>query len=161
MTQNEPCKHPRLDRSNAKPPDPRRALGSLGESLAAAHLERLGFAILDRNVRTRHGEIDMIGFDGHTLIVVEVKTRRVQMHLGSATRIWRGPRSAANSEPPIAIAPLDGLRRDQRARLRRLATAWLQEHPMPRAEEIRFDAIGAVVDKQGRLVRLDHIEGAW
>ena len=32
--------------------DPRRALGRLGEELAAAHLDRLGFATLARNVRT-------------------------------------------------------------------------------------------------------------
>lgn len=163
MAQNQPSKHPRTDRSDAKPPDPRRALGNLGESIAAAHLERLGFAILDRNVRTRHGEIDLIGFDGRTLIVVEVKTRRVHVHFGSATSVWSGPgRSPVDSQPSIAIAPLDGLRQGQRTRLRRLATAWLQDHsPTPRADEIRFDAIGVVVDQLDCLTRLDHIEGAW
>src|SRR5580704_16672915 len=55
--------------------DPRRTLGRLGEDLAAAHLGRLGFATLARNVRTRHGEIDLIVFDGRTLAFVEVKTR--------------------------------------------------------------------------------------
>jgi putative endonuclease len=165
MSQNTPRKHPRLDRSNAKPPDPRRALGNLGENIAAAHLERLGFAILDRNVRTRHGEIDLIGFDGRTLIVVEVKTRRVHIQLGSATRVWSGSDRSpapASSELPIAIAPLEGLRRGQRTRLRRLTTAWLHERSPPlRAEEIRFDAVGIVVDQRDRLTRLDHIEGAW
>jgi Uncharacterised protein family UPF0102 len=47
--------------------DTRRALGQLGERLAAEHLERLGFAIVARNARTRHGEIDLVAFDGHTL----------------------------------------------------------------------------------------------
>jgi hypothetical protein len=52
-----------------KPPkDPRHALGRLGEQLAATHLERLGFMILARNARTRYGEIDLIAFDGHTLV---------------------------------------------------------------------------------------------
>ena len=50
------------------PKDPRHALGRLGEQLAATHLERLGFAILARNARTRYGEIDLIAFDGHTLV---------------------------------------------------------------------------------------------
>ncbi len=48
--------------------NPRHELGRLGERLAASHLERLGFAILARNARTRYGEIDLIGFDGHTLV---------------------------------------------------------------------------------------------
>ena len=47
--------------------DPRRARGRLGEDLAAAHLQRLGFRVLARNARTRYGEIDLIAFDGHTL----------------------------------------------------------------------------------------------
>lgn len=50
--------------------DNRRALGQLGEDLAAEHLRRLGFVIVDRNVRTRHGEIDAIAFDGRTLVFV-------------------------------------------------------------------------------------------
>jgi len=124
-------------------------LGRLGEELAAAHLERLGFALLDRNARTRHGEIDLIAFDGRTIIFVEVKTRRV---LGSPRR-HTGP-----EEHPLA-----GLRHRQRARLRRLATAWLcdESHTRPTAHTIRFDAVGVLVDRTGALVRLDHVEGAW
>ena len=69
--------HPqRSARRESQREDPRRALGRLGERLAAAHLQRLGFAILARNVRTRHGEIDLIAFDGEALVFVEVKTRR-------------------------------------------------------------------------------------
>jgi putative endonuclease len=130
------------------PPDPRRALGRRGEELAAAHLLRLDFAIVARNVRTRHGEIDLIVWDGSVLAFVEVKTRR------ASTRA-RGP----NTLPD----PLAGLRVRQRARLRRLATAWLSEEGVdrPRARTIRFDAIGVTVDRRGRLLRLDHLEGAW
>ena len=45
-------------------------MGRLGEELAAAHLSRLGFSELERNARTRHGEIDLIAFDGRTLVFV-------------------------------------------------------------------------------------------
>ena len=31
----------------------------------------------------------------------------------------------------------------------------------PRAASLRFDAIGVVIDPRGRLVRLDHLEGAF
>jgi putative endonuclease len=128
--------------------DPRRALGRLGEDLAAQHLDRLGFATIARNVRTRHGEIDLIVFDGCTLAFVEVKTR-----------LERSPgRRLAPAEQPLAL-----LRPRQRARVRRLARAWLSgsSHTRPTARTIRFDAIGVIVDRRGRLVRLDHVEAAW
>jgi putative endonuclease len=129
-------------------PDPRHELGHRGEELAAAHLHRLGFSPLGRNVRTRHGEIDLIAFDGRTLIFVEVKTRRV------AARA----RAGRPDQQPLAR-----LRPRQRARLRRLAVAWMADakHIRPTAHTIRFDAIGVLLDTRDRLVRLDHLEGAW
>jgi len=128
--------------------DPRRALGRLGEQLAAAHLRRLGFSTLGRNVRTRHGEIDLIAFNGEALVFVEVKTRLAR------------PRAGALRPE---LEPLTWLRPRQRARLRRLAAAWLssERHIRPSAHTIRFDAVGVIVDEGGRLVRLDHLEGAW
>lgn len=130
-----------------RPPDPRRAVGQLGEALAAAHLERLGFAIVARNARTRYGEIDLIAFDGNVLAFVEVKTRRARQR-------WT---SSENEQP------LTWLRTRQRMRLRRLAAAWLrtQTRDRPSAHTIRFDAVGVIVDDADKLIRLDHIEGAW
>jgi putative endonuclease len=128
--------------------DPRHALGHLGERLAAAHLQRLGYEVLAHNVRTRHGELDLIAFGHQTLVFAEVKSR---------TAPRAGQRIAAEFEP------LAGLRPRQRARQRRLALAWLAEQrtALPRAAAIRFDALGVLVDREGRLLRLDHIEGAW
>jgi putative endonuclease len=53
----------------------RQTLGKTGEDLAAAELERRGYAVLARRYRTRHGEIDIVAQDGDTLVFVEVKTR--------------------------------------------------------------------------------------
>jgi putative endonuclease len=50
-------------------------LGKAGEDLACRELERLGYAVLDRRVRFRSGEIDIIARDGQTLVFVEVKAR--------------------------------------------------------------------------------------
>jgi putative endonuclease len=134
--------------SNAPSTDLRPALGRLGEELAMRHLHRLGFSPLGRNERTRHGEIDLIAFDGHTLVFAEVKTRRV-----NAQRQGIRPDQQ----------PLAWLRPRQRARLRKLAAAWLcdEKHIRPTAHTIRFDAIGVILDTKNRLIRLDHIEGAW
>ena len=42
------------------PTDTRRATGIKGEEEAARFLARCGYAILDKNVRTRAGEIDLV-----------------------------------------------------------------------------------------------------
>lgn len=130
------------------PRDPRRALGALGEDFAVGHLRRLDFVIVERNVRTRHGEIDLIAFDGRTLVFAEVKTRR-------ASNRRRG---LCPEDQPLAW-----LKFSQRSRLKRLACAWLYENAAarPKAHTIRFDAVGVIVDGSNRLLRLDHIEGAW
>lgn len=139
---------PAADGRDSKRVDPRHALGRRGEELAAEHFHRLGFSPLGRNERTRYGEIDLIAFDGRTLVFAEVKTRRV----------------GARSRPPRPDQqPLVWLRPRQRIRLRKLATAWLTDakHIRPTAHTIRFDAIGVMVDSHDRLMRLDHVEGAW
>lgn len=128
--------------------DPRRGVGRSGENHAAVHLERLGYCLLARNVRTRFGEIDLIACDGNTIVFAEVKTRRAT-----------SPRRAGAH----GVAPLESLRPRQCARLRRLARAWLSDPSVerPRAAEIRFDAIGVVLDARGALVALEHLEAAW
>lgn len=119
-------------------PDPRRTLGDLGERLAAEHLQRQGFTIVARQHRTRFGEIDLIACNGTTLAFCEVKTRR------SAGRIW------------------DALDARKQRQVRRMAAAYLAETPSrPRASELRFDAIGVVIDGRGELVSLQHLEGAF
>ena len=54
--------------------DPRRALGALGERLAAEHLERAGYRIVERNYRTRYGELDIVASGERCLVFCEVKT---------------------------------------------------------------------------------------
>jgi putative endonuclease len=140
--------HPAATSSEPRNTDRRPALGRRGEEHAAAHMHRLGFSPIGRNERTRYGEIDLIAFDGRTLVFAEVKTRRVNSR-----------RQGVRPDQQ----PLVWLRPRQRARLRRLAAAWLREekHIRPTAHTIRFDAIGVILDTKDRLVSLDHIEGAW
>jgi len=139
---------PRQPRAASGPPspppprvssDPRHALGRLGERHARGHLERLGFEILDANFRTRHGELDLVAFDGRTLVFVEVKTRRA----GGGSPWW-------------------SLHHAKRGQVRAMARAWLAATPArPRAGELRFDAIGVTIDGQDRLGALEHLEGAF
>jgi len=122
--------------------DPRHALGRLGERLAAEHLIRRGFRILERNYRTRWGELDIVAFDGRILSFCEVKTRRLA--------------------PGGALGPFDSIRNRKRSRVRRMAGSWMAEHSdRAFAEVIRCDAIGVTFDRHDRLVSIEHLEGAF
>jgi putative endonuclease len=119
--------------------DLRHSLGRAGEALAAEHLERLGYAVLARNLRTRWGELDLVVYDGRALVFVEVKTRR-----------------AGSWDPVDAFSPR---KRDQ---VRRMASMWLAEaSDRPFGARLRFDAIAVVVDARGKLMRLEHLEDAF
>ncbi len=52
-----------------------RELGAEGEAMAVAHLERKGYAIVERNVRMRRGELDIVARQGGDLVFIEVKSR--------------------------------------------------------------------------------------
>jgi putative endonuclease len=121
--------------------DRRLTVGRIGEQLAAEHLVRRGFQIVERNFRTRWGELDIIAFDGTTLAFCEVKTLR----------------AAAGG-----ITPFDSLHPRKRAQVRRIARRWLADRDrLPFASTLRFDAIGVTLDAAGRLVSLEHLEGAF
>jgi putative endonuclease len=122
--------------------DRRQRLGATGEQLAADHLQRLGLQIVDRNYRTRHGELDIVALDGTARIVFcEVKTRIAYGH---------------------ARDPLESLHARKQNQVRAIAGRWLVERKdRPHARDLRFDAIGVTLDPSGRLLRLDHLEGAF
>lgn len=49
--------------------------GDLGEEYAVKLLQKKGYKIIDKNFRSKFGEIDIIAKEGDTLVFVEVKTR--------------------------------------------------------------------------------------
>jgi len=124
--------------------DPRRRLGAKGERLASRHLEARGFEIVDRNFRTRHGELDLVAADDRFLVFCEVKTRVVRAADG-------------------VLGPFAAIGPRKRARVRSLARAWLAQRGRdgPRPPELRFDAIGVSLDPTGRLLALEHLECAF
>lgn len=100
-------------------------LGQAGEDVAVAYLRHLGWRVLDRNWRpadrTVRGELDVVAIDGQTVVVCEVKTRR-----GTGAGV-----------PAAAVTPR------KLTQLRRLAAAWLAEHPGHR-RAVRVDVVGLV-----------------
>lgn len=53
-----------------------REKGNFGEDAAVNYLIGNGYTILDRNYRSRYGEIDIIAEDGGYIAFVEVKARK-------------------------------------------------------------------------------------
>ena len=110
-------------------------LGRTGEQVAVEYLERAGLRILDRNWRSRDGEVDIVASERRVLVVCEVKTR-------SGTRFG---------------TPLEAVTRHKRARLRRLAAQWLVAHGVL-FDEVRIDVIGVLKDKSGEF-QIEHVRG--
>ena len=54
----------------------KRRVGEFYEERALAYLQKQGFRLCAKNFRVRQGEIDLIGYDGNTLVFAEVKYRR-------------------------------------------------------------------------------------
>ena len=52
-----------------------RSQGNLGEDRAVLFLKSKKYKILDRNVRSRFGEIDIVAKDGDCIVFAEVKMR--------------------------------------------------------------------------------------
>jgi putative endonuclease len=123
--------------------DPRRDRGALGERIAAEHLEHRGYSIVARNFRTRHGELDLVAADERALVFCEVKTRVAGGRSGPA-------------------GALDAIGPGKRRQVRALASQWLAcTSDRPHRSDIRFDAIGVTLSAGGRLLALEHLEGAF
>jgi len=121
----------------------RQRIGRAAEDLVAARLASRGWELLERNARTRYGELDIVARDGRTLVFVEVKAGRS----GSAF----GP------ERPVL-----GVDRRKQRQVRRLATLWMaMNRGSVHYDEIRFDAIGVTFDRNDQVIDLEHQVGAF
>ena len=112
----------------------RGVTGRVGEHVAELHLTKQGLSIVDRNFRSRQGEIDLIATDGDELVFVEVRTR--------ATRSYGSPE--------------ESLTRAKQQHMVRCALAYLALHP---AAKWRIDVIAIELDR-GRVARIDHYKHA-
>jgi putative endonuclease len=121
----------------------RRRTGEIAEDLVAQRLIDQNWEIVERNARTRYGELDIVALDGPILVFVEVK----------------GSRAGTRYGPEKPILSIDFTKQRQ---VRRLGTAWMAERrAFPPFDDIRFDAVGVTLDRAGRAVEVEHIEGAF
>jgi putative endonuclease len=123
--------------------DARRRTGEIAEDLVARRLLAQNWEIVERNARTRYGELDIVALDGPILVFVEVK----------------GARAGTRFGPEKPILSIDFAKQRQ---VRRLGTAWMAERrDFPPFDDIRFDAVGVTLDRAGRPLEVEHIKGAF
>lgn len=117
--------------------DPRHQFGQDSETSAEQFLRRKGYAILERNLRTTIGELDLVADDHGVLVFVEVKAR--------TTGAFGG-----------ALLAVD---RRKQAKLIRLAGQYLaRRHLSDRV--CRFDVVLVQGDAESSF-RIEHIEHAF
>lgn len=113
-------------------------LGPLGEKYAAEYLRDQGFQILERNYRSRFGEIDIIAENSQYIVFAEVKTRQMS----------------------ILAEPEEAVTSGKQKKIARTALLYLQKHPT--RLQPRFDVIGIVTAGTNSTVRsLHHVKDAF
>ena len=113
-----------------------KQIGDNGENRAVEYLISNGFAIIERNWRTKGGEIDIIADKNDTIVFVEVKT----LPNGTIDMIQRE------------------LNYQKRQRIIKTSKRFLLKHRQYSNSYIRFDVI--VIDMPG-LEPVYHIENAF
>ncbi|WP_425228117.1 YraN family protein [Sphingomonas sp.] len=90
------------------------AQGRRGETYAATWLERRGWTVVDRRVKTKAGEVDLVARRPGLVAFVEVKVRRTAAELDHAIDEPRLARVAAAAELLMAryAEPGDDIRID-------------------------------------------------
>jgi len=113
-------------------------LGSFGENYAVGLLQRKGYTLLQKNFRSRFGEIDIVMRDGDTLVFVEVKTRR----------------SALRGLPEEAV--------DERKLAKiKLTADYYNKMTGQKFKKQRIEVISLLVDYTQTVVRERHIRVGW
>ena len=116
----------------------RREVGRLGEEAAIAALQASGYRIVEKNVRLRRGELDVVAEEHGVIVFVEVKSRR--------TALFGTPAEAVTARKQRALVGLAAAYLTRRA---------LAERPC------RFDVAEVWLGRDGRPARVEIIRDAF
>jgi putative endonuclease len=111
--------------------------GKEAEGLAAAYLKKRGFKIIEKNYRTKLGEIDIIGKDKDCICFIEVRSRNTD-NFGT---------------------PEDSITRRKQNRIMKAALFYIKKHGLEDAD-CRFDVV-CVVKSKGGAPGIDLIKNAF
>lgn len=118
--------------------DSRQKLGDLGEEIAVNYLKKKGYKILERQYKSRYGEIDIIAEHKKTLVLVEVKTRRSE-NFGL-------PEEAVTERKLEKIISTGNI---------------YQEKQKRQFESIQVDVVSIILDKDNKHQDLKHLTNVW
>lgn len=111
------------------------SLGKWGEKQAEDYLEQKGVKIIGKNIRTRYGEIDLLGRLNDACIFIEVKTR--------STKCFGMPEDA------VTKVKLNHIYQS--------AQAYLQDHP-EFGDDWRIDVVAIQVNNGNHLPSITWFE---
>lgn len=116
----------------------RTAAGRRAEEAAARYLASQGYTILERNFRSKIGEIDIIAEDKDYLVFIEVRSRQgIRFGMPQETVNWA-----------------------KQQRVRRMASLYLQTHRKWK-KYCRFDFLGVLFDENNEIKAIELIRDAF
>ncbi len=122
-------------------------IGALGEALAAKHLKKNHFKIVEKNIHLSHNEIDIIAIDKkqNSIVFVEVKTRSTSLDI-----------NMQYGSPAIAVT------KAKQQRIIKGAYDYLSNNIKLQKLQPRFDVIEIYISKEDlTLLKINHIENAF
>lgn len=118
-----------------------KSVGDFGENSACTYLKHRGYKILERNYRSRSGEIDIVAEKQGYVVFVEVKTRN--------TEDFGAPAEAVNAVKQQKIA--------------NTAQCYILQNSVD--ADFRFDVVEVMYKKSVfggfKTVKVNHIENAF
>ncbi|MDD3368342.1 MAG: YraN family protein [Lachnospiraceae bacterium] len=103
-----------------------RELGTKYEEVAVSFLERHGVRIIEKNYRTRQGEIDLIGLDRNKILVfIEVKYRKNE----------------------AAGLPEEAVQYRKQQTICHVSDIYRMKHGIPERQQIRYDVVAILANK--------------
>ena len=112
--------------------------GKRGEDIAAEHLRKKGYKIIERNYKVSGGEIDIIASKNKFLVFVEVKTR---------SSLFAG-------------RPAESVTAQKRARIIKAAKHYILKNGCRR--QPRFDVVEVILEKENfSLKEIVHLENVF
>lgn len=113
-------------------------VGKIGEEIAARHLREKGYKILEKNWKTKFGELDLIASKNTILVFVEVKLK-IGEDFGT---------------------PEEMITHHKLQQVQNTAISFLQQNPKIEKQHsgYRIDAVCIVLDSNREVERIDHHE---
>ena len=111
--------------------------GKLGEDVCAWYLEKHGYTVMNRNVHSRYGEVDLIAENERYICFVEVKTRKTD----------------------ALVSPAEAVDRRKQQKLVLTAQHYLTTHETKK--QPRFDVFEVLLNDEGRPAKVRLIENAF